>query len=277
MKSTMKALAVVVVLSAALGFGCTPTPVTVEVSPPDLTINSADVSPTFTAKVLDREDKPIPDVTVTWSSLDETVCTIDPATGKMKVVGSGRVEINGTAGAATGLAMVTVALYKALNTDTKSLQLWMGQVQKVDATIADETGAPIAGEVVWESSDPKIASVVGSRGEIRGVAPGKTTVVATAKELRAEVEVEVLTPGPFELGVSTALLKLKVGKTAKVEGKPLDENAQPAAGFPVSYEIYDTSVATVDEKGLVTAVGMGETKIGVTAGDKSVEIKVKVQ
>jgi uncharacterized protein YjdB len=150
-------------------------------------------------------------------------------------------------------------------------------VQRIDATIVDEQGTPISGEILWESSDPKIASVVGSRGEIRGVGPGTTTVVARAKNLNTEVKVEVMKSGPVELGVSTSLLKLKMGKTGKVEGKPLDENGKDAPGYTVAYESYDTSVVTVDEKGLVTPVGMGETKIGVTAGDKSVEIKVRVE
>jgi uncharacterized protein YjdB len=229
------------------------------------------------AKVLDREEKPIEGSKIVWSSGDETVAKIDPATGKLQVTGSGRVEIKAETGATYGIAMVTIALYKGISTDTKSLMLRIGQVQAVSANIVDETGTPISGEIVWESSDKKIASVVGSRGEIRGVGPGTTTVVATAKSLKAEVKVEVAKPGPADLQVSKALVKVKMGKTAKIEGLPLDEKGDKDPAYTVAYESYDTSVATVAEDGTITSVGKGETKLGVTAGDKSVEIKVRVE
>jgi uncharacterized protein YjdB len=277
MKEVEKAVAVVVVLSAVLGFGCAPTPVTIEISPPDVTINSADQAPTMTARVLDLENNPIEDVKVVWSSADEGVVTIDPASGKLQVKGSGRAEIKAETGATYGIAMVTVALYKELVADTKSLQLRIGEVQQVSATIADETGEPIQGEVVWESADPKIASVVGSRGEVRGVAPGTTTVTATAKALKVDVKIEVMKPGPADLQVSKALIELKAGKTAKVEGLPVDDKGQPAAGFPVAYSSDDTEIATVAEDGTVTAVAKGDTFVTVTAGDKSVQIKVSVK
>jgi uncharacterized protein YjdB len=150
-------------------------------------------------------------------------------------------------------------------------------VRREEATILDDTGAPISGEIIWESSDKAIASVVGSRGEIRGVAPGTTTVVATAKNLKAEVKVEVMKPGPADLQVSKALVEVKVGKTAKVEGIPVDESAKRVDGFVVSYESDDSDVATVAADGTVTGVAAGEAILTVSAGDKTVTIKVVVK
>jgi len=277
MRNTMKVIAAVAVLSMVFGLGCTATPVTIEISPPDLTINDASQSPTMTAKVLDIEEKPIEGCKIAWSSGDETVAKIDAATGKLTVVGSGRVEIKAETGATYGIAMVTVAIYKEVTTDAKSLKLWVGQVQKVDANIVDEMGTPISGEIVWESADTKIASVVGSRGEIRGVAPGTTTVSAKAKSLKTDVKVEVMKSGPADLQVSKALVKVKLGKTAKIEGIPLDEKGEKTAEYPVAYESYDTSVAEVAPDGTITTIAKGETKLGVTAGDKSVEVKIRVE
>jgi uncharacterized protein YjdB len=277
MRNTGTALAAVVVLSAPLGFGCSPTPVTIEVSPPDVTITDKSESPTFTTRVLDREDKPIEGSVIAWSSGDETVAKIDPATGKLQVVASGRVEIKAETGHTYGIAMVTVQLYDKISTDTKSLVLRIGEVRKVEATILDEQGEPISGEIVWESADPKIASIVGSRGEIRAVASGTTTVTAKAKELEADVKVEVMQSGPYELGVSKAIVNVKPGKTVKVEGLPLDENNQPAAGYTVAYATEDSDVATVAADGTVTGVAEGETQIEVSAGDKLVYIKVRVK
>ena len=83
--------------------------------------------------------------------------------------------------------------------------------------------------------------------------------------------------GPYELGVSKAIVNVKPGKTVKVEGLPLDENNEPAKGYTVAYESEDSDVATVAPDGTVTGVAEGETQIDVTAGDKLVYIKVRVK
>ena len=272
-----RAMAASVALLAAAAWGCAAKPATIEVSPPDATVSSLDETPKLTARVLDAAGNPIEGAQVAWSTPDEGVLTVDPATGALQIKGSGRAEIDADLPGVRGICTVTVALYTTLRTDAQSVSLGVGQVQKVAAAILDEKGQEIQGAIEWTSANPAIASVVGSRGEIRGVAPGTTTVVATAKSLQAEVQVEVIKPGPAELGVSKALLVLKVGKTGRIEGKPLDENAQPAEGYSVRYESYDPAVATVDEDGTVTGAAKGETRIAVSAGDKTVDVKVRVE
>jgi len=276
MKKTRRVFAVFAVLAAVSSFGCAPNPASVEISPPDMVINELTAAPKVSARALDAKDQPIEGAVFQWSTSDANVVAIDPASGALTVKGSGRAEITATIGAASGSATVTVGLFKELMTDPKKLELRIGQAPRLSASILDETGAQVDGVIEWASADPKIATIDIERGEVHGISPGKTIVTATAKGLKAEVPVEVMKPGPAELGVSKALVKLKAGKTAKVEGKPLDENGQPAEGYAVKYESYDEAVATVAEDGTITAVAKGETDIGVTAGDQNVTIKVTV-
>jgi len=277
MRTVGKAFALAAVLTAVALVGCKAKPASVEISPPDVTINNVNDTQKLTAKVMDEAGQVIPDAKVVWSTVDDAVVAIDSETGLVTVKGSGRAEINADSGAAKGISMVTVALYKTLRTDATSVDLNVGKVQEVSATILNEKGEEIQGEVVWRSADEKIAKLVGSRGQIQGVGPGATAVIATAKTLKTEVMVVVAVPGPFELGVSKSLVELKVGKTAKIEGKPLDEKGEDAKGFKARYESYDSAIATVDETGLITGVAAGETRVEVAAGDKTVSVKVKVK
>ena len=277
MRTVGTAFALATVLTAVALAGCAKKPASIEVSPPDVTLNSLNDTQKMTAKVMDEAGQEIPDAKVVWSTPDEGVVSIDPDTGLVTAKASGRAEINADSGTVKGISMLTVAIYKTLKTDATSVELNVGKVQEVEAMILNEKGEEIKGAVVWTTADDKIAKLVGSRGQIQGVGPGATAVIATAKMLKTEVMVVVAKPGPFELGVSKSLVELKVGKTAKVEGKPLDEDGKDAEGFSVRYDSYDNAIATVDETGLVTGVAAGETRIEVASGDKTVSVKVKVK
>jgi uncharacterized protein YjdB len=277
MSRTSLTSVIVGVLGSISLLGCAPKPASVEISPPDIVINAPGETPTVSARALDAQDQPIEGAKFAWSTSDESIVAINPETGALTVKGSGRAEITAQAGTATGSTIVNVSLFTKLATDVDKLLLKIGQAQKITATILDEKGKPIDGAVDFAIGDQKVATVDAMKGEVRGVGPGTTAVTATAKALKAEVAVEVMKPGPAELGVSKAFVELKVGKTAKVEGKPLDENAQPAEGYAVSYESDDPSVATVSEDGTVTGVAAGETHLVVSAGDKEVTVKVVVK
>lgn len=277
MKRTSAVFAVVTVIAAVIAIGCAPTPASVEISPPDIVIHDPGEVPTLSARALDAKDQPIPDVRFAWSSSDENVVAINAETGALTVKGSGRAEITAQAGTATGNTIVNVALFKKIATDVEKLSLRIGQAQKITATIQNEKGQPVDGAIDFAVGDPAIATVDAAKGELRGVAPGTTTATVTAKGLRAEVKVEVIKPGPFELGVSRAYLELRPGKTGKVEGRPLDENEKPDESYVVSYESDDESVAKVSDDGTITGVAAGETSIVISAGDKVVTVKVAVK
>lgn len=57
------------------------------------------------------------------------------------------------------------------------------------------------------------------------------------------------------------------GETVQLRADVLDQNGRAMAGAAVTWASDDTSVATVDESGLVTATGMGIAAITATAGE----------
>ena len=64
----------------------------------------------FTAEVLDGSGNVIPGRTVTWTSLNPNIATIDPATGIVTAVASGQVTVAAEADGIVGYGVVTVSV-----------------------------------------------------------------------------------------------------------------------------------------------------------------------
>lgn len=116
--------------------------------------------------------------------------------------------------------------------------------------------------VSWSSSNAAVVTV--EEGLLTAIAPGEAKVTAKAGShsatcavtvLRRTIEVESVVVTPEEVEV-------KAGKTVQLSATVLPENADDKS---LSWSTSDVAVATVDEQGLVTAVGAGTTIITVTA------------
>ena len=99
--------------AAALAGACVagteaPVPASIAVSPPSATLPWFDETVQLTATVQDTAGRTIPGVTVSWTSEDESVATVD-ATGLVAAVARGATLVRAGAGRVEGLATVTVA------------------------------------------------------------------------------------------------------------------------------------------------------------------------
>lgn len=135
--------------------------------------------------------------------------------------------------------------------------------------------------LTWESSDMEIATV--ENGIVFGHKVGKTTISATyINGSVATVEVEVIQPvtnlhilanGQY---VENSILPLRIDKTLRFNAQITPENATYKT---VEWSTNNSTVATVDESGLVTPVGVGETIVTCKATDNSnvtASCKIKV-
>jgi len=276
MKSAVKVFALVAVLMAVCLIGCAPTPSSIEITPSDVVINSADDAPALAAKILDEKGQEVPEVKAVWSSSAADVVEVDAATGALTAKASGTAEITAAVGEVKAGVAVTVALYKTLKVDAEAVTMKVDEAKPIAAAILDEKDQPIDGEVIWTSDNDKVVTV-GAKGELKAVGAGTAVVTATAKALKAEVKVEVLTPGPAELKVAVDAIELKVGKSGKAELQMLGPDGQPVTGFIVAFTSADAAVASVDMEGTILAVAKGETTVTATSGDKTVSVKVTVK
>ena len=107
-----------------------------------------------------------------------------------------------------------------------------------------------------------------------GDSPSPTALptVPDPSVMQPVVSVEVSSPAePTALGEP-----LQLGETLQLSVEALDENGQAVAGVEFSWESSNTSVATVDATGLVTAVAAGTATITASAGDVQATVEITV-
>ena len=132
-------------------------------------------------------------------------------------------------------------------------------------------------EVTWSSSDSKIATVDATSGLVTGVKAGTVTITATSKEnstVKATCTVTVTNIPVSSVELDKTSLTLTEGETytLKATVKPDD-----AFEKTPTWASSNTEVATVSDKGKVTAIKAGTATITAKCGGKSATCEVTVQ
>lgn len=236
----------------------------------DLTVGGSD---TLTANVLpaDAADK-----NVTWVSSDSEVATVD-ANGKVTAVKAGNATITVSVDsnpALTDTCEVTVTdqTYSvtgvALAPDKAVMYVGDTKNLTVEFTPSNATNK----NVTWKSSDEAVATVVD--GVVTAIGKGTATITVTTADggytATCEVTVKLPVSAVTLNETSTALV---VGNTKQLTATVAPANADDST---VTWKSGNTNVATVDQTGKVTAVGVGTTTITATAGGKSATCTVTV-
>ena len=122
------------------------------------------------------------DKSVTWSSDNTSVATVDPS-GKVTAVSKGTATIKATANDGSGMSgfcSVTVnRLVTSIKLNKTSISIYNGKTETLTATVSPSTASNTG--VNWTSSNTSIAKV-SSSGVVTGVAKGTATITATAKD-----------------------------------------------------------------------------------------------
>lgn len=153
----------------------------------------------------------------------------------------------------------------AVALDRHELSLEVGDTFPLKATVtpADATNPAI----VWSSNKPAVATV-DENGKVTALTPGNAVItVATVnggKTDACSVSVSAKPgPGPepggdvSEVTIMPASAEIKEGETVQLSATVTPAEASQA----VEWASLDTSVATVDENGLVKGIAQGSTKI----------------
>ena len=171
-----------------------PAPTTVALTPDTVALTALGQTAQLTAEVLDQLDRVMEGVAVSWSSADTTIATVDSA-GLATAAGSGATTITGTAGEASGEAVVTVmqsAGSVVVSPAADTIEL--GDTLRLTAEAFDVNGHMIVGtEFTWSSSDVPVARVDGS-GVVLGVGEGTATITAMAGSGQGTAEITVTNP-----------------------------------------------------------------------------------
>ena len=117
-------------------------------------------------------------------------------------------------------------------------------------------------KIKWRSANKKIAKVDSKTGKVTGVKKGKTTIYAKVKGYKKEIKCKVnvlKAPKKEKFSISPENGSLKVGQIGQYKIVFKD-----GYGGSFTFSSSDPEIASIDEKGLVTAVAPGTCKITVT-------------
>ena len=153
-------LALAVAGSAACG-DPDPVPSTVTISPATVTLDSFDETMRLTATVQDQDGLAMPGFTITWSSSDESVVTVD-SDGLAKATGNGTAAVRASVEGASGTAEVTVEQQVAgvRVSPGEGVLGALGDTIRLSATATDANGHTIgAVDFTWSSDDESVVTV----------------------------------------------------------------------------------------------------------------------
>ena len=169
---------------------------TVVVTPATGTLEALEATVQLAAEVKDQFGNTAQG-TVTWSSSDAAVLTVD-AQGVAKAVANGTADVVATSGELTGKATLTVAQAVAkVDVTPENPTAAKGGTTQLAAAATDGNGFSVAqAGFVWTSSDTLVATV-DSTGLVSGVEEGSAVITATSGTASDTVTVTV-SAAPFK-------------------------------------------------------------------------------
>lgn len=230
----------------------------------NLEIKLRDASEIHVYSEIPYKDETKVDMPLTVTSSDESVVTaqlseVNKVT--LKAVNLGKATITGTTPDG-GKASVEVEVIRpdaeSIKIDQSGpIKLYPGQKYSLSATL---TPADAEAELTWSSYDTGIATV-DQAGTVTAVEPNETEIYVEAYSegygyLDDHIDIEVLVP-PKEIRFNKTKATLAVGDTLTLKKTLTPEGAE--TGF--TWSSSNPSVATVSQKGKVTALKVGKAKI----------------
>ena len=212
-----------------------------------------------------------------WSSSDEKIATVDQ-NGNVKAIKE-------------GVAVISVTYYVGNRTVTSSVKVEVKEIHvtsvsldktKVELIKGDEgdlkaSYAPLDTTddttIQWSSSNDKIVTV-DKNGHIKAIAGGKATITAVIAGKKATCDVEVSVPlKGITIECKANVMEVKDTQTLTVKYDPTDTTVDKT----ITWKSSDKSIATVDQKGVVTALSKGTVDIIATVADKTTNITLTIK
>lgn len=209
---------------------------------------------------------------VAWLSSNPDVVTVDE-TGVLHAVSPGQATITvrsedpeSNSKQATCRVSVLQAVSK-ITLDTSATSININTNTNLRASVFPENASNKS--VIWESSDPKIATV-SNNGSVRAVAPGTAKIFCTAADgsgVSAECTVhciQMMTSVRFDVKERTVTLNLN--KTTQLKTIIQPENVTDKT---LDWSSSDSKIVSVTNDGKIKAISGGSAVITCTAKDGS--------
>ena len=213
------------------------------------------------------------DKTVTWSTSDPSIATVDSA-GKVTSVKIGTTTITAKVGTHTASCEVNVAvLIKSIALDKSALTLDRGTSGQLAVSI-NPTDTTEDKFITWTSSDPSVATV-DSSGKVTSIQIGTTTITAKVGTHTASCNVNVIA---LIKNISLDKAEMNLDKGDSGQLTVVFDPADTTESKTVTWTSSNSAVATVSSTGKVTAstTQVGESIITAKVGTHTATCKVTV-
>jgi trimeric autotransporter adhesin len=207
---------------------------------------------------------------VTWTSSATNVVTVSPS-GVLTAVAPGTATVTATSEGKTGVANVTVTPppVAAVAIAPPASTVAAGQTVTLAATTTDAGGNVLTGRVVtWASSNTAVASV-SSVGVVTGKKTGSATITATSEGKSGTATVTVQAGPAAVVVVAPRTATLVVGQKLTIVATATDALGNAITGRAFTWHSSNSSTASVDATGVVTAKRSGTITVSATLDGKS--------
>ena len=196
---------------------------------------------------------------LTWTSSNDAIVTVDE-NGNVTAKSPGTATVTAAAKDTAQTCTITVLRNPVtdvvLSADTSALDC--GETLQLKAMVAPDNATDAS--VLWTTSDEGIATV-NTSGKVTAESLGTATITATADGVSATCTVTVIQP-VTDVTLSSTSETMKPGDTVTLGAAVTPGGVTYKT---VTWTSSDTSVATVDSGGKVTAKGLGSAAISAEA------------
>lgn len=231
----------------------------IEVDTKDLSLligETASIKATLTPTNTTDEDK-----TITWSSDNEKVVTVDQQ-GNVKAIKEGTATITAKHGSFEAKTKVTV---KEIHIDELLMNVTTAELLKDESlqlsVIYKPENTTDNKNITWKSSDDTIATV-DQKGNVKAIKEGTVTITATMAGKSVECKLTVI-----EKHISDETVALTKDLITIKNNQPFDLTSllkiDTTDTYTVSYKIDDEKIATIKDHTLIP-VSTGNTKLNIT-------------
>lgn len=211
---------------------------------------------------------------VAWTSSNPSVVAVSESGELTAGRSQGTATITATSLGATPLTATAAIKVQApvdkITISPASATVVRGQTANTTVDIRDATNAVIDDRTpVYTSADPTIATI-SSNGVITGVKVGRTTITVTTEGKTATLPVTIVSPVDRIELTSNSLAFNALKATSTLAPRLIPVTGASVAGIVPEFSSSNPGVASVDDRGVVTAVANGTARItisyeGVTA------------
>jgi len=146
---------------------------------------------TLTATTKDAAGADLTGRTITWSSDNESVATVNGGQVTAHAVGTAHITATSEGKSAAATITVTLAPVAKVAVSPSSVSVLPGNTTQLTATTSDANGQVVTGRTVtWASSD-KSKATVDDKGLVTGIAYGQVTITATSEGKTGSATVKV--------------------------------------------------------------------------------------